>query len=167
MARNQRLDSSFSSADAFIGIATNIPVIQLVHFINSTTILNLSREEDLPAYLEKAGKLICFRFFYHQNDEYRSDFCLLSNSSTGINLIPKLKHFTYFLVIQGAIPRDKVMHLIKQINSINGVQMAADIKPEEIPALGSILQDLELHLTELKKAKSENQKPFMPLSEDQ
>jgi hypothetical protein len=167
MARNQRLDPSFSSADAFIGIATNIPVIELVHFINSTTILNLSREEDLPAYLEKAGKLMYFRFFYHQNDEYRSDFCLLSNSSSGINLIPKQKQFTYFLVVQGAIPQDKIDQIRRQIKLINGVQLTVDIKQEEIREIGSILQDLELHLTELKKAKLENQKPFMPLSEDQ
>ena len=48
MARPQRLEPVFEPADAFVGIVTNMPVIQLAHFINRVSLLNLVREEDLP-----------------------------------------------------------------------------------------------------------------------
>jgi len=167
MVRTPRLESAFEPADAFIGIATTIPVIQLVHFINQKTILNLIREEDLPVYIEKAESLHYFKFFHYQNEDYRSDFCLLCNSASGIVLLPTHKQFSFFLIIQGAIPEDKIAQLVFQIKSIAGVQLAALINQGPIRSLGPILQDLEIYLSDLKKSKMEMQKRIMPLSEDQ
>jgi len=167
MARIPRLEPAFEPADAFIGIATNIPVIQLVHFINSKSLLNLVREDDLPVYSEKSETLTTFKFYHYQDEDYRSDFCLVANSNAGINLLPTHKQFSFFLIIHGAIPDEKVTLLVAQIKSITGVQLAAIIDQQPIRALGPILQDLELHLSDLKLKKAEKQKRIMPLSEDQ
>ena len=67
MAAKQRLDPTYEPADAFIGIATNMSATQLVHFINSSTLLNLVREDDLPFYNEKSQKLSPFKFFYYRS----------------------------------------------------------------------------------------------------
>lgn len=167
MAAKSRLDPTVELADAFIGIATNMPVIQLVHYINSSSLLNLVREKDLPVYFEKSDSLKEFKFYHCQDEDYRSVFCLLGNSNSGLNLLTSHKLFSYFLVIQGAIPDEKISQLVTQIKSIAGVQMAAIINQEPIKTLGPILQDLEIHLTELKKEKSEKQIRIMPLAEDQ
>jgi len=167
MARTPRLEPAFEAADALIGIATNIPLIQLVHFINSKTLLNLVREDDLPVYAEKTDSLNYFKFFHYQDDDYRSVFCLISNRNEGINLLSTHKHFGCFLVIHGAIPGGKVKQLISQVKSIAGVQLAALMSQEPIKALGPILLDLELHLTDLKKKKAEMYKRIMPHAEDQ
>jgi hypothetical protein len=167
MARVQRLDPAFEPADAFIGIATNIPATQLVHFINSITLLKLVREEDLPVYSEKANSLNLFRFFYYPDEDYRSDFCLVSNNNNGLNLLLTHKQFGFFLIVQGAMPDGKISQLITQIKSITGVQLAALINQEPIKSLGPILQDLELHLTGLKKVKADRLQKYVPLSENQ
>lgn len=167
MAAKPRLDPAFEPADAFIGIATNMPVIQLVHYINSRSLLKLVREKDLPVYSEKSDSLNDFKFYHYQDEDYRSVFCLLGNSSSGLNLLSTHKQFSYFLVIQGAIPEEKVTQLVAQIKSISGVQMAAVINQEPIRTLGPILQDLEIHLTQLNMEKAQKQKRIMPLAEDQ
>lgn len=167
MAAKSRLDPAFEPADAFIGIATNMPVIQLVHYINSRSLLKMVREKDLPVYSEKSDSLNDFKFYHYQDEDYRSVFCLLGNSSSGLNLLSTHKQFSYFLVIQGAIPEEKVSQLVAQIKSISGVQMAAVINQEPIRTLGPILQDLEIHLTQLNMGKAEKQKRIMPLAEDQ
>lgn len=167
MARIPRLEPAFEPADAFIGIATNLPVSQLVHFINRETLLNLVREDDLAVYAEKSDSLNYFKFFHYVDDDYRSDFCLLGNFNEGKHLILTHKQFGYFLVIHGAIPEGKVKQLLTQVKSIAGVQLAALIGQEPIKTLGPILQDLELHLTELKKEKSDKKKCFMPSAENQ
>ena len=167
MAAKSRLDPAFEPADAFIGIATNMPVIQLVHYMNSRSLLNLVREKDLPVYSEKSNILNDFKFYHYQDEDYRSVFCLLGNSSSGLNLLATHKQFSYFLVIQGAIPGEKISQLVAQIKSISGVQMAAVINQEPIRTLGPILQDLEIHLTQLNTEKTEKQKRIMPLAEDQ
>jgi hypothetical protein len=167
MPRKSRLEPAFEQADAFIGIATNLPVIQLVHFINRETLLKLVREEDLPVFNEKTESLNYFKFFHYEDDDYRSDFCLVNNTSEGINLLPMHKQFAYFLIIHGAIPDEKVKQLMTQIKAIAGVQLAALIGQEPIKALSPILQDLELHLTDLKKEKAEQNKRIMPSAENQ
>ncbi len=167
MPRKSRLEPAFQQADAFIGIATNLTIIQLVHFINRETLLNLVREEDLPVYNEKTESLNSFKFFHYDDDDYRSDFCLVNNSNEGIYLLPAHKEFVYFLVIHGAIPDEKVKQLVSKIKSIGGVQLAAVIGQEPIKTLGSILQDLELHLTDLKREKAERIKRIMPSAENQ
>lgn len=167
MAGKLRIDPAFEPADAFIGIATNMPATQLVHFINHITLLNLVREDDLPVYSEKTNSLNLFRFFHYPDEEYRSDFCLVSNNSNGLNLLPLQKQFNFFLIVQGAMPDGKISQLVTQIKSITGVQLAAIISQETIKSLGPILQDLELHLTEIKKIKIGGVKRFMPLSENQ
>jgi len=167
MAGKLRISPAFEPADAFVGITTNMQATQLVHFINSATLLNLVRVDDLPVYNEKSNSLNPYRFFHYPDEDYRSDFCLLSNSNGGPNLLPSHKEFNYFLIIQGAIPGDKITALVSQIKSITGVQLAAIINQEPIKTMGPILQDLELHLSELKKLKVDRLKPFMPLSENQ
>lgn len=167
MAIKLRIDPTFEPADAFIGIVTTMQVIQLVHFINSQTWLNLLREDDLPVYSEKTDSLRNYKFFHCVDEDLRSTFSLLSNNNEGISLLPSQKQFGFFLVIYGAIPSDKTKQLIAQIKSISGVQMAADIKQEPGKVFGPILQDLELHLTDLKRVKSENEKRFMPSAEEQ
>jgi hypothetical protein len=167
MASKYRIDQSFEPADSFIGIATNLPVIQLVHFINSKTFLNLAREIDLPVYSEKTNSKNEFKFFYYEDEDFRSNFSLLANSSEGINLLPLHKQFGFFLVVYGAIPDEKIKLLITQIKSISGVQLAAIVDQEQIKALGPILQDLELHLADVKRNKAVEKKRFIPLSENQ
>lgn len=167
MARKQRLEPSFQQADAFIGIATNLSAIQLVHFINRESWLNLVRETELPVYSEKSDSLNYFRFFYYQDEDLRSDFCLLCNQSDGLFLLPTQKQFGYFLLVNGAIPDGKVKQLISSIKSIAGVQLAASIPQEPIKALGPLLEDLELHLTDLKQIRKESVKRIMPSSEEQ
>jgi len=167
MAGKLRIDQAFEPADAFVGIATNMPATQLVHFINNATLLKLVRVDDLPVYNEKSNSLNPYKFFYYTDEDYRSDFCLLGNSNGGPILLPSHKQFSYFLVVQGGIPDDKISQLVSRIKSITGVQLAAIINQEPIKSMGPILQDLEMHLSSLKKLKAEETKQFMPLSENQ
>lgn len=168
MAIKLRIDPTFEPADAFIGIATNMQVTQMVHFINSKTSLNLIREDDLPVYSEKTDSIQTYKFFHCVDEDFRSAFSLLSNNNNeGLYLLPAQKQFGYFLVIYGAIPADKIKQLAAQIKSISGVQLAAGINQEPGKIFGPILQDLELHITDLKRVKAENEKRFMPPAEEQ
>ena len=139
----------------------------MVHFINQKTSLNLVREADLPIYFEKTKKLVDFKFFHCQNEDYRSDFCLLGNNNAGSILLPRHKQFNYLLIALGAIPNHKIAQLVLHIKSIPAVQIAANLDQESITGIPSILIDIELHLSEQKKIESEKQNLIMPLSEDQ
>jgi hypothetical protein len=167
MPRQPRIEPTAEPADACIGIVTNLPIIQVAHFINQKSLLNLVREADLPVYFEKTKKFVDFKFFHCQNDDYRSDFCLLGNSNAGIILLPSHKQFNYFLIALGAIPNNKIPYIVSQIKSIAGVQFTANLDQGSIPGIPPILIDIELHLAEQEKIKLEKQNLIMPLSEDQ
>jgi len=167
MARVQRLEPSNDQATAFIGIASNLPIAQLVHFINSKSAINLAREEDIPIYNERTGGLNHHSFFYADDNNFLCSYCLLLNSSEGINILPTHKQFNCFLIVQGAIPDERISFLISSIKSISGVQIAAQIKQETVKGLTPIIQDLELHLSDIKKQKDNELLRSMPYSQDQ
>jgi len=167
MARKPRIEFNFEPADVFIGITTSIPMYRLVHFINQQTILNLVCENEMPVYFEKQDASFNFRFYHCSNENMFSDFSLVSNSNEGLALIPKLRQFNFFLVIQGAIPASERTQLVSQIKAIQGVQIAVALNQNPLPELGPVLQDVELHLIELKKEKAGKLKKVMPSAENQ
>lgn len=167
MARKPRIEFDYEPADSFIGITASIPLYRLVHHINQTTFLNLVCEKDIPVYFEKPGASFNFSFFHCRDEDSFTDFCMVSNSNEGLKLIPKLKQFNYLLILQGALPQEKCTQLVSRIKDIQGVQIAASINQEPLPELGPILQDIELHLIELKKEKAGTLKNIMPSAEEQ
>lgn len=167
MATKKRLDPTVHLADSFIGITTNLQVIQLVHYINRDSLLKLVREKDLPVYNEKTDTTKEFKFFLYEDDDFRSKFCLVNNNNDGSYVLPTYKQFNYFLFVFGAIREDKLKHLIGKIKSISGVQMAAIVPQEPIKQIESILIDMELHLTDLQSERNNKQKHYMPLAEEQ
>jgi hypothetical protein len=167
MARKPRLEPAFEEADALIGIASTLPLAQLVYFINRDTHLNLVRESDLQVFSEKTETLEPFRFYYYFDEEYRSEFCLIGNHNEGRFMLPSQRQFGYFLFIYGSCTEQIIISIVKGFKSIPGVQIAAVLPQSPIREMGGVLQDLEIHLTELKTAKDEIPKYIMPLSDDQ
>jgi len=167
MPRKSRLEPAFEPADALIGIASAMPVHRLIHYINQVTSLSIYRTDELPVFNEKSESLTYYDFCTCYLEDFRTQVSLVSNNSGNEQLIPALRQLNYFLMIQGSMPEEKIGQLVTAIKGITGVQLAALVKQETHKELANILQDLELHLLELKKKKEEEKRKIMPLSDDQ
>ncbi len=167
MARKSQLEPANERADALIGIATSLPIFRLVHLLNKQTLLQLVCEDDIPIYIEKQKQLIEFSFYYCENEDYRSSFCLVNNIYRTAVIIPSQKQLSYLLIIKGAIPSDKVSQLIAAIKLIPGVQLAVLLDQKGMKYFESVMEDLELHLDSVKMKNASNEKRIMPSAENQ
>ena len=167
MARKSLLEQANEKADALIGIASALPIFRLVHLLNQHSMLELVCEDDFPVYIEKSKKVFDFPFYYYENEDYRSSFCLVNNSNRETYLLPLHKQLSYLLIIKGAMPTDKISKLVSSIKSIPGIQLATLLNQSGIKSFDSIMEDLEMHLNTLKIKRTSLEKRIMPSAEDQ
>lgn len=167
MARKSLLEPAYEKADALIGIACSIPVYRLVHLLNQHTMLQLECEVDIPVFIEKVKLSLDFPFYYYEDEDFRSSFCLISNSNRAALILPMHKQLSYLLIIKGAIPAEKITQLIVSIKQIAGIQLATSLNQSTIKNFESVMEDLEMHLDVIKKRKADLVKRIMPSSENQ
>jgi hypothetical protein len=151
MAKKNRLEPAIGQINAIIGIATSLRDYRLVHFINQYLEIDLVNVDDLPVYNSKTETFSGFSLYRFHHPDLRTDFCLISNNNGTNILIPSLKQINYLLLLQGAAYKQHVDGMITSIRKIQGVQAVIAINQASIREIDPILEDLELHILELKQ----------------
>ncbi len=150
MATKKLILSSVSLPELeLIGINTVLLDYRLAYFINKVAMLKLTRMDDLPVFNEKNKQLLNFPFFSYINTDYRLNYYLIANESTGIRMIDQFPQANYFLFVKGKSPSQTTKTLITSLRSISNVTMVFSVNPGNIKGLDGILQDLELHEVKL------------------
>jgi len=151
MAKKIRLEPSAGQMNAIIGIATQLRDYRLVHFINQYLEIELANVDDLPVVNPKSETFSFHSLYLFHHPDLRTDFCLVSNTDGTSTLIPSLKQINYFLLLQGAAYKQHVDSMITNIRKIQGVQAVIAINQASIKEIGPILDDIELHILDLKQ----------------
>ncbi len=166
MAKKNRLDPPGEAAGALIGIATTSRDYRLVHYINQSLGINLMSVDDIPVYHEKAGRFCNYPFFTYNHPDLRTDFFLIANYNTSTYLIPSLRQVNYFLLLQGSAYKEHIDGIIATLRTTQGIQAAIPIVPKTIKEFAPILEDLEIHVMELKKAENSKTIPLRKSNEE-
>ena len=156
MAKKIRLEPSAGQVNAIIGIATQLRDYRLVHFINQFLEIDLANVDDLPVINTKSESFSFHSLYLFHHPDLRTDFCLVSNTDGTSTLIPSLKQINYFLLLQGAAYKQHVDSMIANIRKIQGVQAVIAINQASIKEIGPILNDIELHILDLKHKEKES-----------
>jgi hypothetical protein len=151
MAKKIRLEPAIGQVNAIVGIATQLRDYRLVHFVNQFLDVNLANVDDLPVFNPKLETFSHFTLYLFHHPDLRTEFCLIANSNGKGTLIPSLKQINYFLFLQGAAYKQHVDVMISNIRKIQGVQAAIAINPATIKEIGPLLEDLEMHILEMKQ----------------
>jgi hypothetical protein len=151
MAKKNRLEPAIGQVTAIIGIATQLRDYRLVHFINKYLEVDLSNVDDIPVFIPKTATFNFFSLYLYYHPDLRTDFCLVSNYNGTNTLIPSLKQINYFLFLQGAAYQQHVNSIIASIRKIQGIQVAIAIDPKSIKEMGGLIEELELHVLEMKQ----------------
>ncbi|NVO19440.1 MAG: IPExxxVDY family protein [Bacteroidetes bacterium] len=151
MAKKIRLEVASGEANAIVGIATQLRDYRLVHFINKSLNTDLANVENLPVYNVKTDSFSYFTLFHYHHPDLRTDICLVSNTNGIGPMVASLKQINFFLILQGAAYRHHIDEMISLIRKIQGVQAAISINQSTTKDFGPILEDLELHILELKQ----------------
>lgn len=151
MPRKSRLESEVEGVDALYGLTTIYRDYRVAHFLNQALNIKLVSVADLPVYSAKLKRFSTYSFYTCHSSNIRTDIYLVANSNGETKMIPDQKQIDYWLIMKGSAPQEYFDNLVIKLRTIPQVN-AYRLQPDSIRDLASIIQDLEIHLVELKIA---------------
>jgi hypothetical protein len=141
-------------------MAASLPDYKLAYFINKNLGLNLERADDLKVSHSNSENPDNFSFYYCEKDKGRTLFLIHEINTAN----PLMKNF--FLMIQGYFSKNEEDELlngistIPEILNINKIKVYSDsgqsaALKRKTEFINTILTDLEFHLIEIKRLKSD------------
>lgn len=150
MVKKLSLNIDYANEFSFIGISCHLKDYRLSFFINQETGLKLSKIEDFIQ--EGEDQRINYPLFYYQCPDTNNNFCLISNHHSEQKLIPALRQFDYFLLVQNNMPESKKKELISKLKKIPNLLAVYEIEFKKVKNLNQLIVDLELQLINYLKA---------------
>lgn len=146
-----RLQLSQTATEEYlmIGISSSLADYHLSHLINKQFQVGFKRRPDIPFY-SKTGLIGHFPFYTFYDEDLRLDYYLFGNKNLGKIAIKDHKHFEYFILIQLSSYSIPVNDILSEMRSLKGLNAALSIPLPQLKSFEEILEDIELHLIEIK-----------------
>ncbi len=122
-----------------IAITASLKDYTLGHKINKILDFDFVRIEDHEVYFNVDEEPLEFSRFQYFIEEGEQNFFLVSNRNREGFLIPEMKKVDYFMIIQQYISKDEVAEILKKINLIPEVQVAATIDPHKLKSKENLI----------------------------
>lgn len=138
-----------------LGISSYENIYALVTGINRIIDSDLCLSDNLPFNL-KAGNLFYFSLFHYLNEETRTDYYLISNTSNfeqrtesravstdlfseteveeSTRLIKELPKTDYFFIIKGDEPHLYQFKIIEKLKNLEAILQIQTIEPKDLPS---------------------------------
>lgn len=127
---------------------------RLIYFASNTLGFSFNKLEDIPLY-DKKGKVGDFSFYHFEDEVNHLNYYLFSNKNQGQIAVSAYRNFDYFLLIDNKIEAVFQRALLSNLRSIPILQAAMPIPLNSLKDIDILLEDVELHLIEIKKAAKE------------
>lgn len=126
---------------------------RLSFFINQICNLKLKKIDDF-IQKEVQNELCAYSLFFYNCVETNNSFSLISNHHPEKKLIPALKQFDYFLLIQNQFPTSKQKEFISKLKKIPNILTVYEIDYNKFKNVHNLLIDIELQLINYLKQQS-------------
>lgn len=149
-----------------LNVSTNMVDYLLAFHLNKHLDISLSRENDLPVYLE--GDNPTFFSLYYFNKEQLTEYFLIQNMADQNQLINN-----FLFIVRGFFGETDTAELVSQVTdicdilNINKIDLRENSQSKAktnktITLVNTILTDLEYHMIETKKRNNENIVKLIP-----
>ncbi|MCD6091677.1 MAG: IPExxxVDY family protein [Bacteroidales bacterium] len=155
MAKKLSVSKSVSHQCSVIGLSCLHSDYRLLYFASKTLHFSFQKLDDLPLY-NKKGKVGDFSFYHFEDKVNHLNYYLFSNKNEGKIAVSAHKNFDYFLLIDDVIDTVVQLELLSRLRSIPILQAAMSIPISSLKDLDILIEDIELHLIEIKKQKKDN-----------
>jgi len=155
LAKKLSVSKSVSQHISLIGLSCSVNDYRLLYFTSKTLGLSFSKLDDLPLY-NKKGKVGDFSFYHFLDDDKHLNYYLISNKKNGQIAISDFRNFDYFLLIDERITAGFQNKILNGLRSMPILQAAMAIPIKSLQDMDILMEDIELHLIEIKKSNKEN-----------
>jgi hypothetical protein len=146
-----------SNKPVIIGISTPMKDYRLTWFMNKALNFKLAKQKDISIFNEKKEKLSSFSFYCDEQPENMLVFYFISNRNAESEVLTyEQKQTDFIFLIKGALKKTQLDEIIQNIKSISNIQTAFLIDNSTFKNLDSLMEDIELHLLDVLKAKKQS-----------
>lgn len=150
MAKKLSVSKSVDHQHSIIGLSCLANDYRLLYFANKTLGFAFNKLEDLPLYGKK-DKLGDFSFYHYADEDKQRNYYLFSNKNQGQIAVSAYRNFDYFLLIDDRIDVAFQRELLNKLRTIPILNAAMSIPASSLKDLDLLLEDIELHLIDLRK----------------
>jgi hypothetical protein len=152
MPKKHRLTGDFSPDYTVIGISTQLKGYKLAMLVNEKLGYHLRRVEDFIPHGKPDQALILYE---DKTKDNRRVYYLLFNRHPEGWLLPAVKGIDAFLLIHESIGTTETSTILSALRKGQEIQAAYEIQVPTLKDFEIVLQDLEVHLLNIKKKKVE------------
>lgn len=152
MPKKHKLTGDFSPEYTVLGLSCQARGYKLAILINEKLELHLRRVEDFTAH-GKAG--LTYPLYKDQARDSRRMFYVLYNRHTEGLLVAALKGIDAFIVIFESLAPAEISLLLTRLRKGPGIQAAYEIKAPSVKDFDLLIEDLEVHVMNMKKAEED------------
>ena len=152
MPKKHKLTGDFSPDYTVIGISSQVRGYKLAMLVNEKLELHLYRVQDFAVHSKPDRVYMLYEA--HARDSRRM-YHLLYNRNPEGHLVPSLKGLDAFLITDEELNSAEISKALSQLRKGQGIQAAYDIKLNTVKDLDLLLEELEVHLMDIKKKPEE------------
>lgn len=134
------LNNDFFEGTRLLGIIAPVKNYQLCLQLNTSFGFNFRLNTDIEIIIKRKGRDYIFSIFQSPESNNTLHHYLYNNHYDGEYLLPEFKHMDFlWLLKDGFIEEEKLNWIKESIRSIKGVQMVAELSPDQIKNKGNMV----------------------------
>ncbi len=134
------LNNDFFEGTRLLGIIAPVKNYQLCLQLNNSFGFNFRLNTDIEIIIKRKGRDYIFSIFQSAELNNTLNHYLYNNHYDGEYLLPEFKHMDFlWLLKDGFIEEEKLNWIKESIRSIKGVQMVAELSPDQIKNKGNMV----------------------------
>lgn len=157
MAKKLKIEKKVDLNIHVIGISSTLKDYRMAQIVNKALALDLVRLPGLPVFQEKSDTPSSHSLYLSDDVLNRRIFHLILNRSEGWMALPFNPPIDFVIIITGKVKSSEMKHWTTELRKGTGVMMVVDIKLDQAKGLEGLLNDIEMHLLDLRlKAKEKS-----------
>jgi len=152
MPKKHKLTGNFAPEYSVIGITAQARGYKLAMAVNEKLDLHLFRVEDFPGHGKQSSGFILYEA--QEKDTLRMFYLLYNRHPEGL-LVPSLKGIDAFVIVFEDLGKQEITDLLNRLRQGTGIQAAYEIRVATIKDFDLLMEDLEVHLLNLKRKPEE------------
>ncbi len=122
-----------------IAITSSLKDYVICHKINTNLDLNFEKVNDHEVYFNIDEPALSFSKYYFYIEDTENEYYIINNRNSEGFLIPEMNKVDYFMIIHQFIDKEDVNNIIKRLNKLPDIQVAAYINPAKLKSRENLI----------------------------
>ena len=122
-----------------LAITASLKDYVLCHHINTRLHFNFEKVEDHEVYFNIDEPPLSFSKYFFYVEQGDNEYFMINNRNPEGFLIPEMNMVDFFLIIRQYLDKEDLNYILKGLNKLPGIQVAAKIDPAKLKSKENLI----------------------------